>query len=79
MSEQQGKSDCSEREYLDQLLTEREAAKFLGYSQKALQKWRCEGGGPAFVRARRSIRYRRRDLLAWAESLVRVSTSDPGR
>ncbi len=64
-------------DYLDRLLTEREAGAFLGYSQKALQKWRWAGGGPIFVRvSRRSIRYRRRELIAWAEQRLRRSTSD---
>lgn len=63
-------------EYLDRLIGENEAAIFLGYTVRALQNWRVRGGGPMFVKvSRRSIRYRRRDLIAWAEALLRSSTS----
>jgi len=66
-------------DYLDRLLNEGEAAKYLGYTTRALQNWRLRGGGPRFVRVScRSVRYRRRDLKAWAEQKLRDSTSDPG-
>lgn len=66
-------------DYLDRLIAEREAALFLGYTIRALQNWRVRGGGPKFVRvSSRSIRYRRRDLIAWSESKLRTSTSDDG-
>ena len=64
-------------DYLDRLITEAEAAKILGYTRRALQNWRVRGGGPVFVRvSARSVRYRRRDLIAWAESRLARSTSD---
>lgn len=63
-------------DYLDRLINEKEAAAFLGYSTRALQGWRLKGGGPAFVKvSSRSVRYRRRDLIAWADSRLRKSTS----
>jgi hypothetical protein len=49
------------------LLRECDAAAFLRNSVRTLQAWRCSGAGPAFVRAGRSIRYRRVDLVAWIE------------
>ncbi len=52
---------------LDALMAEVQAADFLRVSIRTLQAWRCRGAGPAFVRVGRSIRYRRRDLLAWIE------------
>ncbi|MBF0268681.1 MAG: helix-turn-helix domain-containing protein [Alphaproteobacteria bacterium] len=62
-------------DFLDRLLTERETAQLLGYTRKALQKWRSEGGGPRYIRVScRSIRYRRRDLLAWIEQRVCANT-----
>lgn len=65
--------------YLDQLVCEKEAAAFLGYTIRALQNWRLRGGGPQFVKvSSRSIRYRRRDLMAWTEERIRQSTSDLG-
>ncbi|WP_245334268.1 helix-turn-helix domain-containing protein [Bradyrhizobium guangdongense] len=48
-------------------MAEVQAADFLRVSIRTLQAWRCRGAGPAFVRVGRSIRYRRRDLLAWIE------------
>ncbi len=63
-------------DHLDRLLNERDAAAFLGYSTRALQNWRLRGGGPVFVKvSSRSIRYRRRDLMAWAESKLASNTS----
>jgi predicted DNA-binding transcriptional regulator AlpA len=56
-------------DYLDRLITERDAADFLGYTMRALQNWRVRGGGPIYVKvSSRSIRYRRRDIIAWVES-----------
>lgn len=58
------------------LLREPEAAAFLGFTPRALQAWRQRGGGPPFVRvSSRAIRYRRDDLIGWAESRLRTSTS----
>ena len=66
----------ADRIYLDQLLNENDAAAFLGYTTRALQNWRVRGGGPTFVKvSSRSIRYRRRDLIAWTEAKLRGSTS----
>lgn len=62
--------------YYDSLINERVAADFLGYTVRALQNWRVRGGGPNFIKvSSRSIRYRRRDLIAWAESLLVANTS----
>ena len=61
------------------LLTEKEAAKLLGFSVRTLQGWRYRGGGPRFVRVSRGcVRYRRQDLDEWVESRLRWSTSDDG-
>ncbi len=67
----------------DQILREREAARLLGVSHRTLQRWRCVGGGPSFVRCGlRAVGYRRGDLLAWIEARTHGSTSQyasPGR
>lgn len=64
-------------DYLDRLIGEKAAAQFIGYTPRALQNWRVRGGGPRFVKvSSRSIRYRRRDLIDWAEGRLRTSTSD---
>ena len=63
---------------LDCLVNEHEAADMLCYTVRALQNWRCRGGGPKFVKVSgRSVRYRRRDLLAWIEERTVRSTSEP--
>lgn len=51
----------------DALFTEIEAADVLNISVRTLQAWRSRFFGPAFVRAGRSVRYRRRDLLTWID------------
>lgn len=64
-------------DYLDRLINENEAAFFVGYTIRALQGWRVKGGGPMFVRVSgRSIRYRRRDLIDWAEERLKRTTSE---
>lgn len=66
-------------DYLDRMLTEDEAAGFIGFSIRALQGWRVKGGGPYFVKiGGKAVRYRRRDLIAWAETNLRRHTSDQG-
>jgi predicted DNA-binding transcriptional regulator AlpA len=61
---------------LSGLSTRRWRRTFSGYSVRALQNWRLRGGGPRFVKvSARSVRYRRRDLIAWAEQRIRESTS----
>lgn len=63
--------------HLDRLIDEFDAADFLGYSVRALRNWRVRGGGPRYVKvSARSIRYRRRDLITWAEARLCDSTSD---
>lgn len=59
----------------DALLNERQAAMLLGMSARTLQEWRYRGGGPKFVKTGRSIRYRRRDLMAWIDAATLENTS----
>lgn len=62
------------------LLTVREAADFLRCSKSYLDKLRCAGGGPEFVRLGvRKILYRRVDLLNWAKLRRFDSTSQYGQ
>jgi predicted DNA-binding transcriptional regulator AlpA len=59
------------KDYLEQLISENQASTFLGYSPRSLQKWRCDGSGPRFVKVSgRSVRYRRKDLIQWAEENI---------
>lgn len=66
-----------EPDYLHSLIDEDVAAKFLGYSSRALQNWRTRGGGPPYIKvSARSIRYRRRELMAWSESRLKSHSSE---
>ena len=59
------------------LFDEKQAARFLGFTPRALQAWRINGRGPQFVRvSSRAIRYRRKDLIDWAAERLRTSTSE---
>ncbi|EDZ47175.1 conserved hypothetical protein [Rhodobacterales bacterium Y4I] len=62
-------------DYLDGFIEERTAADFLCQSVRTIQKWRVTGYGPKFYKSGRSVRYRRRDLLTWADNRRHGSTS----
>jgi len=61
-----------------QLLDQGEAAKRLRLSERTLERLRLSGGGPCFVKAGRSVRYRETDLEAWIAARIVGSTSDGG-
>ena len=66
-------------EYWNSLIGEREAASFLGLTDRSMQQFRQGGGGPQYVViSARCIRYRRADIKAWADARLRSSTADPG-
>ena len=60
------------------LLPTTRAAERLGLSPSFLNKLRCTGGGPPFIKIGRRVLYAERDLEAWAASRRRRSTSDAG-
>jgi len=62
-------------DYLDGFINEERAADFLCQSVRTIQKWRVTGYGPMFYKSGRSVRYRRRDLMEWANSRSHASTS----
>jgi len=63
---------------VSQRLTTGAAASYLGLSAATLEKFRCSGGGPKFLKLGRAVRYDRADLDDWLASRRRCSTSDPG-
>ncbi len=65
-------------DYWDGYVDERGAAEFLGFSVAFFQNLRYRGGGPPYSKIGRQVRYRRRDIEAWAAERVRTSTADPG-
>jgi excisionase family DNA binding protein len=58
------------------LLNQCEAAKLLRLSERTLERLRVAGGGPSFVKAGRSVRYRECDLERWISERVVNSTSE---
>jgi hypothetical protein len=55
-----------------------EAARFTGVSESTLEKLRCAGGGPVFLKLGRIVVYDETDLNVWLASRRRASTSDRG-
>ena len=53
-----------------------QAAQYLGLAVSTLNKWRCHGGGPEFIKLGRAVRYRRDDLDAFVEARRKSSTSE---
>jgi len=62
----------------DALLFAAEMAYLLGLSVRTLESLRLRGGGPAYIKLGRAVRYNRLRGLEWAERQIRRSTSDPG-
>ncbi|CAN7701148.1 helix-turn-helix transcriptional regulator [Mesorhizobium sp. LjNodule214] len=56
-----------------------DAAKYLGLSKSFLDKARCYGGGPAFIKLGASVIYRTDDLDAWVAANLRVPSNDNSR
>ena len=52
---------------MDEYLTEAEVAALLKVTRGTVKRWRREGVGPPSLRFGRAVRYRRRDVDAWAE------------
>ena len=55
-----------------------EAAALLGLSRRTLDSYRVTGKGPEFRKFGSKVRYRRADVVDWAEAQRRRSTSDDG-
>jgi predicted DNA-binding transcriptional regulator AlpA len=59
--------------HMDRPLT----AKYIGVTPRCLENWAVTGEGPAFVRlSARCVRYRKKDIDAWADSRLVSSTSE---
>jgi|Deesub1362B_J571_1020462.scaffolds.fasta_scaffold58691_1 predicted site-specific integrase-resolvase len=53
---------------IKELLTEKEAAEFLGIARGTLANYRSAGKGPPYVKIEGTIRYRKADLEAYIEA-----------
>lgn len=60
------------------ILTVSEAAQYLGLAQSTLNKWRCFGDGPRFLKLGKAIRYRKSDLDKFLDEHRVESTSQYG-
>jgi excisionase family DNA binding protein len=60
----------------DRLLTRRDAARLLNLKKSTLEAWATRGGGPAYVKLGRAVRYRESDLVKFVESQLRQNTSE---
>jgi predicted site-specific integrase-resolvase len=60
----------------ENLLNEREAARYLGLRTATLQRWRWAGKGPRFLKIEGAVRYDPKDLAEFISASRRRSTSD---
>lgn len=58
------------------VMTVGQAATYLGLAVSTLNKWRCHGGGPVFIKMGRAVRYRAVDLDAFMDGRRAASTTD---
>ena len=56
------------------IFTTREAARYLGLSISTLNKWRCYGFGPKYLKLGRAVRYRQEELDRYLEDQLYQST-----
>ncbi len=62
----------------NKILDEKQVAKIIGCSVAAIRKKRYNGGGPAYYKLGRLVRYSSIELMNWIESKRRISSSDGG-
>ncbi len=58
------------------VMTVGQAATYLGLAVSTLNKWRCHGGGPVYIKMGRAVRYRTEDLELFLLNSRAKSTSD---
>ena len=63
---------------LDDFMSSDDVGHFFGLSPRTLERFRLEGRGPSYFKFGRIVRYRRAEVMKWAEAQLRTSTSDPG-
>ena len=59
------------------MLTTKEAARYLGLAPATLNKWRVYGTGPTFIKLGRAVRYHRSDLDAYTASNTHLPIHKP--
>jgi hypothetical protein len=63
---------------MEMLLTQRDAALALRCSERTLERLRCSGLGPRYIKTTRKVLYRESDLDAWLTARSVCSTSEVG-
>jgi excisionase family DNA binding protein len=62
---------------MPEVLTTDQAAAHLALGRSTLEKWRCSGTGPKFIKlGLRRVGYHKADLDEWVASRRRTSTSE---
>ena len=56
------------------VMTVQQASEYLGLAVSTLNKWRCHGGGPVFIKMGRAVRYRVEDLEVFINQAKKNST-----
>lgn len=56
------------------VMTVQQASEYLGLAVSTLNKWRCQGGGPVFIKMGRAVRYRIEDLEKYVITKKRIFT-----
>jgi hypothetical protein len=69
-------SASTQEKIVDQLITQKHAAKLLQLSGRTLERLRVAGGGPVYIKLGRAVRYRPHDLHDWLDGRRRTSTSN---
>jgi excisionase family DNA binding protein len=58
-------------------LTIDDLADRCGVPRMTVERWNSRGGGPAFMKIGRHVRYRLQDVIAWEESRIVIPEDTP--
>lgn len=64
-----------ENQLTNPIMNVHQAADYLGLAVSTLNKWRCYGDGPVFIKMGRSVRYRLEDLNDYVTCNQSASTA----
>jgi len=59
------------------LWTQEQLAQHWLLSESTIERWRCEGIGPVYLKIRGHVRYRIYDIMPFEEQSLHKSTSEP--
>lgn len=70
--------DTVSHDLANTVLNTKEAAKYLRLSASTLNRWRCYGTGPKYLKLGRAVRYQQNELDAYLATRLKRSTVDTG-